>query len=82
MNMLLILAVLSFFYFLLSYFYSNVNLLSGSVSMVIGIFIIFTDPEDVRSKFMRVLALLLILGGLSIMIIIFFFYTSPRKLNI
>lgn len=79
-NMLIMLSTLSFFYFDLVYFYSNINALSGIVSLIVGVFNVFMDPLDIRSKFVRVLALLLVLGSLTIMIIIFFFYTDSRLL--
>lgn len=74
------LSTISFFYFDLVYYYTNINAVSGIVSLVVGVFNVFMDPLDIRSKFIRVLALLLVLGSLTIMIIIFFFYTDSRLL--
>ena len=68
------------FYFHSMYAYSNINALSGFVAILVGIGNVFLDPLDIRSKFMRVFALLLILGGLMVMMGIFFFYTSSRLL--
>ena len=78
--MILIISVMCFFYFHMMYLYSNINASSGIVALLVGIGNVFLDPLDIRSKFMRVLALLLILGGLMIMMGIFFFYTSSRLL--